>query len=286
MARPERHDADYFPFYAKRGRTLNILQAKFGLEGIGFFTNLLRFLTITPDHNYQIKTPLDQMNLFAEIGITDEKKGIEILDLLAMTGKIDADLWRENGVIVSESFLESLEDAYNKRNNKIITIDEIRVNYTGNPQATELPAPETHIQEDYCILKGAGNPQRKGKERKGKDIKVFIPPTLEQVTDYIIEKQLVIDPKKFIDWYSKTDWQDNNGKQIVNWKNKLVNWDSREREKNPQALPYSKPLPPKLKITRRCKHLDSNGNQCEGEIFNSYCKECGAMYDGDGNEIL
>lgn len=171
MARPERNDADYFPFFAKRGKTLNILQAKYGLEGIGFFTNLLRFLTLTPYHHYQIKLPLDQMNLFAEIGITDETRGVEILDLLATTGKIDYDLWHNHRVIVSESFLASLEDAYAKRNNKIITMDEIRVKYTGNPQATALPVPETHKQEDYGVLKGVDNPQRKGKETKGKDIK-------------------------------------------------------------------------------------------------------------------
>jgi len=171
MARPERNDADYFPFFAKRGKTLNILQAKYGLEGIGFFTNLLRFLTLTPYHHYQIKIPLDQMNLFAEIGIIDETRGVEILDLLATTGKIDYDLWHNYRVIVSESFLASLEDAYAKRNNKIITMDEIRVKYTGNPQATVLPVPETHKQEGYGVLKGVDNPQRKGKETKGKDIK-------------------------------------------------------------------------------------------------------------------
>ena len=49
---------------------------------------------------------------------------------------------------------------------------------------------------------------------------------------------------------------------------------------------HSKPLPPKISVPRRCRHIDSSGNQCEGEIFNSYCKVCGAMYDGSGNEIL
>ena len=116
--------------------------------------------------------------------------------------------------------------------------------------------------------------------------KEFTPPTLEEVTQYVLEKQLVINPYKFIDWYSKTDWKDNEGKQVKNWKMKAINWDSREREKNPDAIPYSKPLPPKISVPRRCRHIDSSGNQCEGEIFNSYCKLCGAMYDGSGNEIL
>jgi hypothetical protein len=72
MARPERHDVDYFPFFAKRGKTLNILQSKYGLEGIGFFTNLMRFLALTPDHYYCIKEEYDKLKFFAETGINDE----------------------------------------------------------------------------------------------------------------------------------------------------------------------------------------------------------------------
>lgn len=116
--------------------------------------------------------------------------------------------------------------------------------------------------------------------------KDFIPPILEQVESYVLEKQLVIDPRKFIDWYTISDWKDTKGKQVVNWKNKIANWHTRELENNPQALPYSKPLPTKINVPRRCKHIDSYGNQCEGDIFNSHCKTCGAIYDEVGNELL
>lgn len=116
--------------------------------------------------------------------------------------------------------------------------------------------------------------------------KEFIPPTLEQVEEYVIEKQLVINPYRFMDWYTKTDWKDNEGKQVNNWKNKLINWDSREKEKNPKSVHYSKPLALRQSYARRCKHIDSLGNQCDGEIFNSYCSKCGAIYDGEDNEII
>jgi hypothetical protein len=126
VARPERHDVDYFPFIVKRGKTLNILQSKFGLEGIGFFTNLLRFLGTTPDHYYCIKEEYDRLNFFSEIGMHDEEKGIAIIELMVMTGKLDKQLWEEYKVIACEAFLDSLEDAYKRRTNKIITIAEIR----------------------------------------------------------------------------------------------------------------------------------------------------------------
>jgi hypothetical protein len=175
MARPERHDADYFPFVVKRGKTLNILQSKYGLEGIGFFTNLMRFLTMTPDHHYHVKNELDKMNLFAEIGITDYQKGEEILSLLASTGKIDPELWGKYRVIVSPDLLESLKDAYLKRNNEIIKIKEIRVKVSGNASLTGITAPLKVEETPENDENGDDNPQRIGKDRIGKETQVNTP---------------------------------------------------------------------------------------------------------------
>jgi hypothetical protein len=170
MARPERHDADYFPFYAKRGRTLNILQSKFGCEGIGIFTNILRFLTLTPDHHYCIKDETDRMNFFVEIGIQDEKRGIEIIELMVKTEKLDKELWEKYRVIASGAFLESLTDAYKQRKNKIITISEIKekfVSMYGNSVNTN----GNEVSMYGNSVNKRDNPQRKGKERKLKESK-------------------------------------------------------------------------------------------------------------------
>ena len=169
MARPERHDVDYFPFIAKRGRTLNILQSRYGLEGIGFFTNLLRFLAITPDHYYCIKEESDRMNFFTEIGLMDEKKGIEMIELMVKTEKLDKDLWENNMVIACPVFLESLKDAYKQRKNQIITIEEIREkfqNIHGNPQEGVVSIPDN--SEDGEVSSG-DNTQTKLKDSIVKD---------------------------------------------------------------------------------------------------------------------
>ncbi len=146
MARPERHDADYFPFYAKDGRTLYLLQTHFGLEGIGFFTNLFRLLCLTPDHHVCIEEEAERLYVLAKIGVIDERKAFGMFDLMAKTGKIDADLWHRRRVIVSEAFLNSLVDAYDKRKNDCITIEQIRSKYPGNSKkdtVSGVSGPET-----------------------------------------------------------------------------------------------------------------------------------------------
>lgn len=112
-------------------------------------------------------------------------------------------------------------------------------------------------------------------------IKSFIPPTQKDVENYVIEKQLVINPYKFHDWYSKTEWKDNKGKQIKNWKMKAINWDSREKEKKPDAIPYSKPLTIQYKVPREKKKCP----KCGGDIRGSACVVCYTNYDYNGDEI-
>lgn len=164
MARPESKTVEYFPFYVKDGDTLFLLESKFGCEGLGFFTAVLRFLSQTPDHHYCLQDPVKKMRFFAKAHI-DEEKGMKMLELMAVTGKINKVLWDGNQVIVSEDFLNSLGEAYKKRKNAIITIDDIYGIYRLIPEETGFTDTETELSQ----RKGDGNTQRKVKESKGKE---------------------------------------------------------------------------------------------------------------------
>lgn len=116
-------------------------------------------------------------------------------------------------------------------------------------------------------------------EKTKKQKKEFVPPTLEEAIDYIIERNLVVIPFDFINWYTKTDWKDTSGKKITNWKNKLLNWDARELKKNPGAKPYSKPSSGITGIVHKCP-------VCQGVLKNGqYCKTCDKFFDDDGKEL-
>lgn len=175
MARPEKKDVDYFPFYVKDGKTLFILEAKYECKGTGFFTNLMRFLCQTPEHYFCIADDADRMYFFSRTKC-DEESGFDMLNLMAKTGKIDPDLWSENQVIVSPDLLESLQDAYRKRRNQMTTLEMIKSKYAGNVTTSEFIPPETQSEpnnrrgnDDKSENNGvnsADNPQRKEKKRK------------------------------------------------------------------------------------------------------------------------
>jgi hypothetical protein len=173
MARPERHDVDYFPFIVKRGKTLNILQSKFGVEGIGVFTNIMRFLSSAPDHYCCIKDEIDRLNFFAEIGI-EETKGIAMIELMVKTGKYDKELWEKHNVIACQMFLESIEGAYKNRRNKIITIEQIRAKFENggvSDTSNSEKLPDNSHTTGFTDENEGNNPQKKKEETILKETK-------------------------------------------------------------------------------------------------------------------
>jgi len=124
MARPEKKDVDYFPFYVKHGKTLAILEGKYKAIGSGFFVNFLKILAKTPDHHICLEDEASRIYFFSQI-LVEESQGIDMLNLMSITGKIDKTLWEQRQVIVSKDFLNSIEHAYAKRQILLITIPQI-----------------------------------------------------------------------------------------------------------------------------------------------------------------
>ena len=68
----------------------------------------------------------------------------------------------------------------------------------------------------------------KNKNKDGKNVVEFVPPTLEEVTAYAKEKGFENLAKTFFEWYSESEWKDVKGNQVKNWKQKFITWMNRE----------------------------------------------------------
>lgn len=168
--RNEKHTVDYFPFYCKDGRTLFILESKYGCKGTGFFTNVMRFLCLTPDHHYCISNAkngnssainTDRLYFFSRLHC-DEESGMDMLNIMADSGKINKNLWLNHKIIFSEDLINSLSEAYRSRKNKPLTIELITSLYQLPTQEIELPTQEMRGNG----INDAENTQRKEKKRK------------------------------------------------------------------------------------------------------------------------
>lgn len=131
MARPKKQKVDYFPHYVKGGRTLFILEEKYGNDGYAFWFKLLELLCDSDGHFIDCRNSSNWEFLLAKTH-TEAEKAEEIISTLVNLGKIDAELWAEK-VIWVQSLLNNVSSVYERRRedlperpnlSQIITADE------------------------------------------------------------------------------------------------------------------------------------------------------------------
>ena len=120
MARPEKNTVEYFPFLCEDGKKMFYLEETYGNDGFATFIKLLRELAKTNYHYLDLSKTTTLMFLSAKCKISKETRESIINDLVDLE-KFDAQLWHDNKIIWCQDFIDSIQDAYNKRKNKCIT---------------------------------------------------------------------------------------------------------------------------------------------------------------------
>jgi hypothetical protein len=156
MARPKKKTVDYFPHSCTHGKTLFIIEQKYGNDGYAFWFKLLELLGDTDGHYIDLNDEMVQEFLQAKTSLSKEMCN-EILDLLAKLKAIDAELW-EHKIVWSQNFVDGISDVYKNRR-------------------VETPSrPSFYIQKPATAdISTDENPQSKVKESKVKESKVNTP---------------------------------------------------------------------------------------------------------------
>jgi hypothetical protein len=120
MARPQRNNVDYFPFYCEDGKKMFYLEETYGNDGFATFMKLLRELAKTDFHYLDLSKSTTTMFLSARCKVSKETLEAIINDLVELE-KFDSVLWSENRIVWCQDFVNSIQDAYSKRSNECIT---------------------------------------------------------------------------------------------------------------------------------------------------------------------
>ena len=113
MARPRKQTVDYFPHMCTHGKTMFIIEQKYGNDGYAFWFKLLEMLGSAEGHYLHLENGPDWEFLQAKTHIEADKCE-ELLDLLAKLDAIDSELW-EQKVVWSDKFITNVSDAYRNR---------------------------------------------------------------------------------------------------------------------------------------------------------------------------
>lgn len=117
MTRPRKQTVDYFPHYCHHGKTMRILEQKYGNNGYAFWFKILELLGSSEGH-YINCNDLTAWEYLQSISLLEENICFEILDLLARVQAIDAELWASK-IIWSDNFVQGITQAYRNRTSDI-----------------------------------------------------------------------------------------------------------------------------------------------------------------------
>ena len=153
MARPKKATVDYFPHKCNHGKTLFILENKFGNDGYAFWFKLLELLGSTEGHFYDFNPAPEKQFLLAKTRVTEDTAA-EILKTLSDVEAIDPELW-DVGLIWSDNFIENVSDAYAKRIDTLPTKEGLRLlkphlfsrNGVSDNGSTESKVKESKVKE-------------------------------------------------------------------------------------------------------------------------------------------
>jgi len=176
MARPERNTVDYFPYLCDEGEKMYYIDERYGNDGFATFIKILTHLARTDYHYLDLSKKTTQMFLSAKCKVSTEILNSIITDLSEL-GKFNNQLWSENKIIWCQDFIDSIQDAYKKRNNQcisfdglLILLDSLGVRKLGKLPTTTSVKPQSKVE--YSIEE-----ETKEEDNKG-ELKISAAPTL------------------------------------------------------------------------------------------------------------
>lgn len=151
MARPERNNVDYFPFYCKEGKSMHYIENKYRNDGFSTWIKILRALAKTDYHYLNLSDRIEIMFLTSKCMVSEEML-FNIINDLCDLGEIDKELWVTHKIIFSQKFIDSVQDAYARRYNKCITRVELLTKITGVKQVDDVINKEKDCNNTQSIV--------------------------------------------------------------------------------------------------------------------------------------
>lgn len=162
MARSELNTVTYFPLYCDEGKKMFYIEETYGNDGFAAFIKILRELAKTDYHYLDLSKPTSLMFLSAKCKVGKDLLNSIIIDLVEL-GKFDKELWESAKVIWCQDFIDSIQDAYKKRNNDCITRKSLlELLYSKGL----LIRPKSNPKQSKGLSQGDGNTQIKEEDIK------------------------------------------------------------------------------------------------------------------------
>jgi len=213
-----KHDSD-----AHSDAKLKRVRIKYGLEGYGLYWYCLELiakdvsetkLTFELEHDSEI--------IAHDTGIHYER----VQEM--MTYMVDLNLFEnETGVLTCLKMAKRLDQSMTSNPKMRKLIAKSKENH--DSIMTESTLNHDGVMQDKIRLDKNRLDKREGGKPPKEKRKRFVPPHLQEVIDYKNERNSLVDPNRFVDFYMSKDWMVGKTK-MKDWKAAFRNWETREKD--------------------------------------------------------
>lgn len=147
--------------------------------------------------------------------------------------------WRINNYLRSDRYTETQytdEKALLTVSDKgeYLTPGESETQVVGIPTGIPHGIPTVSTDKDRLVkVRKEKVSEDKGSKEKG-SVR-FIPPTVEEVEDFIFQEGLSIDAEEFFNYYASQKWQKANGRPLSDWQAAARYWERKRKDKPVQS---------------------------------------------------
>lgn len=199
---------------------------------------------------YFIEAPPEKvaMAVIKAIGsrwVKDKTLVLQVIHYCADIGLLHDGLLRQN-VFTSAAIQRRYAEATSR--NKVNRSSYWLIDENGQPleriPKSGISATENQVSAAENRIYDAEMQQEKDKEKeeekeksrteKRKSKSPDAPSSLQEVEAYCKKRNSPVNPKQFFDFYAVNDWFDSRGNPVLNWKQKLINWEKDGREAQPK----------------------------------------------------
>ena len=191
--------------------------------------------TLADELGFEESTMVSALNSFAKLGMIgesedgylfitgwEEHQSLEKLEKIREQNKARKQKQRENEKLFSfsnECHAESQRDGHEEEN--VTPCDCHATDKNRIEENREEEKRTEEIREEKNTLSAAEPPKKKQ----------FVPPTIEEVREYCQQRKSGVDPVRFWEYFDTGGWKDSEGKPVKNWKQKLIMWETHNKEK-------------------------------------------------------
>lgn len=208
-------DAYYFPHdsNAKDDPKCVLLIEQLGLEGYGIYWVLIEVLRDQPDYSY----PVNLLPALARRYNTTVEK------VKTVVGNYDLFTVKDDTVFFSESLIRRMAPLDQKRK-KLSEAGRMgnKSRWGSKKIATQSPPDSIAIATQSQVKEIKVNEIKEDKNKT--KASAFVPPSVRDVQSYCAERNSMIDPERFVDFYSSKGWMVGKNK-MKDWRASVRTWE-------------------------------------------------------------